>query len=36
MGKFEMVRNKRRILTKLDLILKMCSTRVEISLGITF
>jgi hypothetical protein len=35
-GNFEMIRNKRRKLTKLYLILKMCSTRVEISLGITF
>jgi hypothetical protein len=35
-GTFEIMRKKRRKLTKLYLILKMCSTRVEISLGITF
>jgi hypothetical protein len=35
-GKFEIIRKKRRKLTKLYLILKMCSTRVEISLGVTF
>jgi predicted transcriptional regulator len=35
-AKYEIIRKKRRILTKLNLILKMCSTRVEISLGITF
>jgi hypothetical protein len=35
-GKFEIIRKKRRKLTKLYLILKMCSTRVEISLGINF
>jgi hypothetical protein len=35
--KFEIImKKKRRKLTKLYLILKMCSTRVEISLGITF
>jgi hypothetical protein len=34
--KFEIIRKKRRKLTQLYLILKMCSTRVEISLGITF
>jgi hypothetical protein len=35
-GKFEISRKTLRKLTKLYLILKMCSTRVEISLGITF
>jgi hypothetical protein len=35
-GKFEIIRKKLRKLTQLYLILKMCSTRVEISLGITF
>jgi hypothetical protein len=34
--KFEIIRKKRRKLTKLYLILIMYSTRVEISLGITF
>jgi hypothetical protein len=34
--KFEIIRKKRRKLTKLYFILKICSTRVEISLGITF
>jgi hypothetical protein len=34
--KFEIIRKKRRKLTKLYLILKMCSTRMEISLDITF
>jgi hypothetical protein len=33
---FEIITKKRRKLTKLYLILKMCSTRVELSLGITF
>jgi hypothetical protein len=36
-GKFEIIRKKNEgNLTKLYLILKMCSTRVEILLGITF
>jgi hypothetical protein len=36
-GKFEIIRKKkRRKLTKFYLILKMCSTRVQISLGIIF
>jgi hypothetical protein len=34
--KFEIIRKKLRKLTKLYLILKMCSKRVEISLGITY
>jgi hypothetical protein len=35
-GKFELISKNKGNLTKLYLIMKMCSTRVEISLGITF
>jgi hypothetical protein len=35
-GKFEIIRKKQKKLAKLYLILKMCSTRVEISLGFAF